>query len=93
MSASRPTSVENTNAFDLDPWEEKAMIGSMISLVAFGVLGGIVAALAVTGNLMKFLEWKANLTIGQGLLYIALPISITGTVTIIAVKNKKYCSY
>lgn len=74
--------------FDLEPYEEKIVIGLAISIVAFGVLIGPIAALAITGNLMKFFEWKANLTIGQGLLYIAIPISVVGIGTAFAVKYR-----
>ncbi len=80
----------NSIFLGFEPWEEKVVIGTFVSVVAFGVLAGLIASLVVTGNLMKFFEMKAHLTIGQGLLYIALPILGSSIITALGVKYREH---
>ena len=87
MSVKGTNTESRTNLFDLEPKEEKVMIGAVISLLAFFILGGLVASLIVTGIIARFLQIKANLTIGQGLLYIAVPLITVGIITAFGLRH------
>lgn len=87
MSLNRTQPDSEFTFFDFEPWETKIAMGAAVSLIAFGIIVGPLAALAISGHLMRFFTLKANLTIGQGLLYIALPVIGGGTITSLGVKH------
>ena len=88
MSLNAINSDDECTIVGFDPGETKILIGVVISLIAFVVLAGLISALAATGDLMRFFTLKANLSIGQGLLYIALPVI---SVAIAAPLTFRYC--
>lgn len=78
--------ISNSTLIDLNTLEGKVLAGAAISVLAFGILGGLFVSLWVTGVLPKFLEMKANLSIGQGILYIGVPV--TGAAILVALATK-----